>query len=310
MSKKGFAKFLGLYPRAVQHYCDTLEWDYERFKTSISDEGISHPDLYIEDPNMGIIDKLSQFLEPTNQSSVFIIWDDVGMGKSSIRDFVSRSLNEFDNYHVVVLTDPRMSSLQILRIIAKEIGAEADLWNDRGSVKEALWARLEEITEKGLILIIWVDEAEKITREIISELRALSDLKTQDGAKMCKFILSGTPNLMKKIEKYIKTDPEDAAAFDDRASLNTFSLHKWTEADVYNYWKLLADYCGKQNPFTKDAARTVFQISGGKPRTIAQVSKLTFYAKAVEHLEKEGNIDITSQHVLKALKDTLGGKDA
>jgi type II secretory pathway predicted ATPase ExeA len=310
MQEKGFAKFMGLYPKAIQNYCDTLEWDYDKFKTSISDEGISHPDLYIEDPNEGIIDKLSQFLEPTNQSSVFIIWDDVGMGKSSIRDFVSQSLNEFDNYHVVILTDPRLSSLQILRIIAREIGAEASLWNDRGSVKEALWSRLEDITESGLNLIIWVDEAEKINREIISELRALSDLKTIAGTKMCKLILSGTPSLMKKIEKYIKTDPEDAAAFDDRASLNTFSLHKWTEDDIYNYWKLISDYCGKKNPFTKDAARTVFRISGGKPRTIAQVTKLAFYAKAVEHLKEEWNIDITSQHVLTALKDTLGGENA
>jgi type II secretory pathway predicted ATPase ExeA len=310
MPEKGFAKFMGIYPKAVQNYCNTLEWDPEKFKTSISDEGISHPDLYLEDPNIGIIDKLSQFLEPTNQSSVFIIWDDVGMGKSSIRDFVSQSLNEFDNYHVAVMTDPRLSSLQILRIIAKEIGAEADLWNDRGSVKEALWERLEDITEKGLSLIIWVDEAEKVTREIISELRALSDLKTSDGTKMCKLILSGTPSLMKKIEDFIRTDPEDAAAFDDRASLNTFSLHKWTEMDIFNYWKLLADYCGNRNPFTKDAARTVFRISEGKPRTIAQVTKLAFYAKAVEHLNEEGNIDITSQHVLGALKDTLGGENA
>ncbi len=310
MQKKGFAKFMGLYPKAVQEYCDALLWDYDKFKTSISDEGIAHPDLYIEDPNEGIIDKLSQFLEPTNQSSVFIIWDDVGMGKSSIRDFVGQTLNEFDNYHVVILTDPRLSSLQILRIIAREIGAEAELWNDRGSVKEALWSRLEDITEGGLNIIIWVDEAEKINRGIISELRALSDLKTMDGSKMCKLVLSGTPGLLKKIDDYIKNDPEDAAAFDDRASLNTFRLHKWNETDIYNYWKLIAGYCGKKNPFTEDAANTVFRISEGKPRTIAQITKLAFYAKAVEHLNENTNIDITSEHVLTALKDILSGENA
>jgi type II secretory pathway predicted ATPase ExeA len=308
--EKGFVKFMGLYPRAIKNYCEALGWDLGKFKTSISDEGISNPDLYIEDPNEGILDKLSQFLEPTNQSSVFIIWDDVGMGKSSIRDFVSQSLNDFDNYHVVVITDPRLSSLQILRIISREIGARPELPNDRGSVKEALWETLENITGHGLNLIIWVDEAEKITREIISELRALSDLKTIDGNKMCKLVLSGTPSLMKKIEEYIKNDPEDAAAFDDRASLNTFSLHKWKEDDIYNYWNLLSDYCGRKNPFTHDAARTVFRISEGRPRTIAQVTKLSFYAKAVEYLDAEGNIDITSQHVLAALKETLGGENA
>jgi len=220
-----------------------LGWDYDRFRSSISDEGLSHPDLYLEDPNTGIIDKMIQFLEPTSQSSVFIIWDDVGMGKSSIRDFVARSLEDMQDYQVILVNDPRMTSLQILRLVARQVGADVAVWNDRGKVKEALWERLLELAGKGKTIIIWVDEAEKITNGIISELRALSDIKTIEGVKACKIILSGTPRLMQKLEHYIDSDPEDATAFDDRASLNTFRLHRWRAEDIYNYWKLLADYC-------------------------------------------------------------------
>ncbi len=301
MEEKGFIEFMNLYPKAVRHYCKILGWDYNRFKTSISDEGISHPDLYLEEPNTGIAEKLSQFLEPTNQSSIFIIWGEVGMGKSSMRDFVSRSLEVMADYHAVLVTDPRLTSLQILRVIAQQMGAEVPAWNDRGKVKDALRKKLEEITKKGVTLVIWVDEAEKINKEIISELRALSDLKVRGGAKMCKLVLSGTPTLMKKIEKYIETDPEDAAAFDDRASLNTFGLNKWTEENIYNYWKLLSSYCGRINPFTRDAAEAVFEVSEGRPRTIAQVTKLAFYVKALDHFKELGGIEITSGHVLIAL---------
>ncbi|MFQ5887712.1 MAG: AAA family ATPase [Candidatus Hydrothermarchaeales archaeon] len=307
MPRRRLKELLGKYQQAIRHYCTRLGWDYNTFKTSISDEGISHPDLYLEEPNENIVERITQFLDPSNQSSVFIIWDDVGMGKSSIMDFVSLSLDELENYHVVLITDPRLTSLQILRVIAQEIGAETEVWSDRGQVKNALWGKLWEIAEKGISLVIWVDEAEKINRDIISEMRALSDLKTEDGAKTCKLILSGTPSLMQKIEGYIKADPEDAAAFEDRASLNTFSLNKWSSTDIYNYWRLLAEYCGGTNPFLREAAETVLQISDGKPRTIAQITKLAFHIKALEILDgKNSDIEINTQHVLKALREQLG----
>jgi type II secretory pathway predicted ATPase ExeA len=310
MPEKRFLRLISQYPKAIMHYCEALGWDYGKFRTSISDEGISHPDLYLEDPNEGIIDKISQFLEPTNQSSVFIIWDEVGMGKSSIRDFVAKSLDEVGNYHTVLITDPRMTSLQLLRAIAAQLGAEVEVWNDRGKVKEALWKKLVEITERGINIVIWVDEAERVNREIISELRALSDLKTEEGAKVCKIVLSGTPRLMQKLEGYIEEEPEDVLAFDDRASLNTFRLNKWSAKDIYNYWILLSNYCGGTNPFTKEASETLYEISDGKPRTISQITKLAINQRAMDHFTKGGSIEITSEYILFAIKSHIGEEGA
>ncbi|MEE8168819.1 MAG: ATP-binding protein [Candidatus Hydrothermarchaeales archaeon] len=299
-----FLRLMQQYPKAIMRYCEALQWDYDKFKVSISDEGISHPDLYLEDPNLGIIDKLSQFLEPTNQSSVFIIWDDVGMGKSSIRDFVSKSLDEIGNYHVVLITDPRITSFQLLREIALQIEAEAK-WRDRAKVKRALSERLAEIVKKGVNLVIWVDEAEKVTKDIISELRALSDVKAESGLKVCKIVLSGTPRLMQKIDEYIEHDPEDALAFDDRASLNTFRLNKWTSRDIFNYWKLVSQFCGEMNPFTVDAADTVHRISEGKPRTISQITKLVINLKSMKHTVDDSALEISSEDILASLKGHL-----
>ncbi|NOZ76793.1 MAG: hypothetical protein GXO65_03770 [Euryarchaeota archaeon] len=62
------------------------------------------------------------------------------------------------------------------------------------------------------------------------------------------------------------------------------------------------------NPFQREAADTVFQISEGKPRTIAQVTKLAFNHKAVElsRGQSDGDLSITSKHILQALKEQLG----
>ncbi len=303
---KRFSRLMAAYSKAVEEYCRELEWDYDKFKTAISDEGISNTELYLEDPNEGIVEKLSLFLEPTNQSAVFIIWDDVGMGKSSIRDFVARSLRDIPNYFTLQINDPRLTSFQILRVISEELDLK-DLPMNRMIVKKHLRNRLIELANQGLITVVWVDEAEKITKDILSELRALSDVKTEDGLKCCKLILSGTPSLMAKIERYIAADPEDAAAFDDRASLNTFRLNRWGTRDLYNYWKLVSDYCGGANPFEEDCASVVLEISEGKPRTIAQISKLAIHKKAIQNFF-EVNIEgskITKRDILAALEDHL-----
>ncbi len=300
-----FLRLMQRYPEAIREYCQALRWDYEKFRVSISDEGISHPDLYLEDPNVGILDKLSQFLEPTNQSSVFIIWDDVGMGKSSIRDFVAKSLDELGDYHVILITDPRLTSLQVLREISRQVEVDTGR-RDRDRVKHSLKEKLAELTEKGLNVVVWVDEAEKIDKEIISELRALSDIRTVGGLKMCKIVLSGTPRLMQKIDEYIEEEPEDALAFDDRASINTFRLNKWTGKDIYNYWKLVSNFCGETNPFTIDAADAVHRISEGKPRTIAQITKLAINLKAMQHSTNDPAVEIGMEDVLAALKGQLG----
>jgi type II secretory pathway predicted ATPase ExeA len=174
-------------------------------------------------------------------------------------------------------------------------------------VKSRLRKRLIELTNKGLITVIWVDEAEKITKEILSEFRALSDIKTNEGLKCLKLIFSGTPSLIRKIERYIEADPEDAAALDDRASLNTFRLNRWEKKDIYNYWKLIADYCGGANPFDKECTEVVMEISDGKPRTIAQITKLAIHKKAIQNFF-EVNVEgpkISKKDVLNAIEDHL-----
>ncbi len=297
---------MAAYSKAVEEYCKELGWDYNRFKTAISDEGISNTELYLEDPNEGIVEKLGQFLEPTNQSAVLIIWDDVGMGKSSIRDFVTRSLSTIPSYFTIQIIDPRLTAFQILKVISEELDIK-DIRQNRMLLKSRLKNRLIQLAKQDLITVIWIDEAEKITKSLLSELRALSDVKTDDGVKCCKIILSGTPSLIYKIEKYIKSDPEDAAAFDDRASLNTFSLNKWSEEDIYNYWKLIADYCGGVNPFERGCASVVLEVSGGKPRTIAQISKIALHKKAVQNffeVSVEGQ-KISEQDVVEAVEEHL-----
>lgn len=304
--QKKFTQLVAAYSKAVEEYCKEMGWDYYKFRSSISDEGISHPDLYLEDPNEGIVERLSQFLEPTNQSSIFIIWDDVGMGKSSLRDFVSRSLDDIPTYYTILIHDPRVTAFQMLKIIAGEIDINP-VPNERLELKNIMRARVTELAEKGLTTIVWIDEAEKITKDILSELRALSDIKTASGSKTCKIVLSGTPTLIKKIEKYIEKDPEDAAAFDDRTSLNVFKLHRWTSENIYNYWKLLADYCGGANPFDDGCAEVVLELSDGKPRTIAQISKLAIHKKAIKNffeVSLEGP-KIKKEDILDAMKDHI-----
>jgi len=170
---------------------------------------------------------------------------------------------------------------------------------------------LVELREGGITTIVWIDEAEKLNSEKLSLLRAMADIKTFDGLKVCKIILTGTPILQKKVDQFLETNPEDAQAYDDRSAFFTFELSKWTKIHIFEWWDLLADFSssgeGGINPFTKDAADEVLNFSEGKPRSITQLTQMILIDKAsrVSKNNKETDITITKSDVLLALETQL-----
>ena len=142
-------------------------------------------------------------------------------------------------------------------------------------------------------------------------LRSLADLKTFDGLKVCKIILSGTPVLQKKVDQFLENNPEDAQAYDDRSALFTFELSKWNARHIAEWWDLLAEFCAKSdggtNPFAAGAAEEVLSFSEGKPRSITQLTQmlLTDKASRIHNGNNENSLEITQQDVLAALNTQL-----
>ncbi|ADI75185.1 hypothetical protein Metev_2378 (plasmid) [Methanohalobium evestigatum Z-7303] len=296
------------YPMALQEYCKQINWDPEKVRIALTDEGIADEMLYLDEPNVQIVDVLTRFLS-LSESSIFVIHAPVGMGKSSIRDFTLKTLNESDDYYITVINNPRLTPLQILKQILRDITAEEKtprtmdlVWNKAKNI-------LSELKETGISTIIWIDEAEKLDNKKLSLLRALADVKTFDGEKVCKIVLTGTPTLKKKVENFLEANPEDAEAFDDRSGFYTYELSKWSSNHILEWWELLCEYCSTDdnaiNPFTKGAADEVIEFSDGKPRTITQITQMVLFDTAARYFNEETDIWISQDDVLNALSTQI-----
>lgn len=301
---------LAAYPEALKSYCKTLNWDPDKLRIALTDEGIADERLYLDTPNIKVIDLMTRFLS-LSESSLFIIHAPVGMGKSSTKDFTIRTLNSEADYYVVAVNNPRMTGLQILKQVLRDITDSDSVPHTMDLVWNQLESGLVELRESGITTIVWVDEAEKLNSEKLSLLRSLADLKTFDGLKVCKIILSGTPVLQKKVDRFLESNPEDAQAYDDRSALFTFELSKWNAQHIVEWWDLLAEFSsmgdGGINPFTIGAAEEVLSFSEGKPRSITQLTQmlLTDKASRIHNDNNENGLEITQHDVLAALNTQL-----
>lgn len=296
------------YPEALEKYCKDLKWDTSRLRISLTDEGIADETLYLDEPNIHIIDILTRFLS-LSESSIFVIHAPVGMGKSSTKDFTLRTLEESGDYYIAAVNNPRLTPLQILKQILRDITAEEKVPQAMDRVWNELKKHLIELRESGISTIVWIDEAEKLNSKKLSILRALADVKTFDGEKVCKIILTGTPTLQKKVDAFLVSNPEDAEAYDDRSAFFTFELSKWDEHHIYEWWSLLSSFCSTSddvsNPFTKEAAKEVMNFSEGKPRTITQLTQMILFDKATRYYKHETEIQITDDDVLSGLNTQI-----
>lgn len=301
---------LNSYPKALKSYCKALNWNPDRLRIALTDEGIADEALYLDVPNIKIIDLLTRFLS-LSESSIFVIHAPVGMGKSSTKDFTIKTLNDEGGFYVAVVNNPRMTGLQILKQVLRDITSSDKAPRTMDLVWNKLESNLVKLREGGITTIVWIDEAEKLNSEKISLLRAMADIKTFDGLKVCKIILTGTPVLQTKVSQFLETNPEDAQAYDDRSAFFTFELSKWTNNHIFEWWDLLAEFSsngeGGVNPFTKEAAEEVLNFSEGKPRSITQLSQMILIDKAsrVFKNKKEIDFEITKSDVLLALNTQL-----
>ena len=301
---------LTAYPKALKSYCKTLNWDPDKLRIALTDEGIADENLYLDTPNIKVIDLMTRFLS-LSESSIFVIHAPVGMGKSSTKDFTIRTLNNEDDYYVAAVNNPRMTGLQILKQVLRDITDSDSVPHTMDLVWNQLESSLVELRKSGITTIIWIDEAEKLNSEKLSLLRSLADVKTFDGLKVCKIILSGTPVLQTKVDRFLESNPEDAQAYDDRSALFTLGLSKWNDQHIFEWWDLLAEFSsigyGGTNPFTIGAAEEVLSFSEGKPRSITQLTQmlLTDKASRIYNDKKENGFEITKDDVLVALNTQL-----
>jgi general secretion pathway protein A len=186
---------------------------------------------------------------------------EVGTGKTTlVRTLLQNKLP--NNADVAVVLNPRLSVLEFLETICEELHILAP--ENRGSVKalvDSLNRQLLRAHAEGRRVILVVDEAQNLSRDVLEQVRLLTNLETAKQ-KLLQIILIGQPELRDLLAR------EDLRQLAQRIT-GRYHLEPLSRDETAQYIEHRLRVAGALGEvFDSAAKREVFRLTGGVPRLI------------------------------------------
>ena len=201
------------------------------------------------------------------------ITGEVGAGKTTICRTVLEQLRT--GYATALILNPVMTGIQLLRAVLHELG-QNDRGNDRVKLLQRLNAFLLEAAQQDVGVVLFLDEAQDLSEELLEEVRLLSNLETDDR-KLLQIVLLGQPELR---------DTLDGPALRQLRQRITVRYHlkpiDRQETEAYIQHRLAVAGASGRPTFSRAAVRAIHLRSRGVPRLINAVCDKTLLAGYVE----------------------------
>ena len=191
-----------------------------------------------------------------------VLAGDVGTGKTTVLWAALEKLAAAygQRFQHALVVNPHLTSDDLLEFVMATIGV--------GQVPSSKARRLIRFNEfllssrqAGKISAIIIDEAHRLTPELLEEIRLWVNFETAN-AKLLQVVLAGQPELATLLDR------PDMRQVKQRISVRV-SLNPLASSEVQPYidhrWKKAG---GSTVPFTADALQTITRISKGYPRLI------------------------------------------
>jgi general secretion pathway protein A len=228
-----------------------------------------------------------------SQRTGFIqITGDVGTGKTTLCRAVLERLDE--GYSTALILNPVMTGIQLLRSILREL----DL-NDRGNDRVRLIDRLNQFlldrAQAEESVVLFVDEAQDMSDELLEQVRLLSNLETDDR-KLLQIVLIGQPELRDRLER------DDLRQLRQRITVR-YHLGPISRQETESYIQHRLRVAGGNGrpTFSAAAIRAIHRHSRGVPRLINAVCDKTLLCGYVE-----GRDHLCWRQVRRAIRDLKG----
>lgn len=184
---------------------------------------------------------------------------EIGTGKTMLcRAFLENLSPDTESAYIF---NPRMDALDLLRAINDEFGIPSDHDSTKDLI-DALNVFLIAKKAAGKKVILLIDEAQNLSREVLEQIRLLSNLETTKD-KLLQIFLVGQPELGDMLDSY------ELRQLGQRISLSC-RLHALTYAETRKYIAHRI-HVAAQKPgdmFTKGAVRKIYKFTRGIPRMI------------------------------------------
>jgi len=230
-----------------------------------------------------------------DEKELALLTGDIGSGKTTL----SRALIDRvgDARPVVLLINPRLTPMQLLRSIAR--GLELDPPRFRNDVLDQLHTRLYELYEQKREPVLIIDEAQLIpSKATFDEIRLLTNFQLDDQ-NLLSVVLIGQPELDARLERAAYAPLRQRIGM--RYSLGPLSLE-----ETFQYIEHRIRVAGgSRNPFSTDAMEEMHQCSGGIPRlinTLATTALLDAFGEDAETIEPARVVSAAQEHRMEAAR--------
>lgn len=191
---------------------------------------------------------------------------EIGTGKTLLCRTFLESLGE--DVESAYVFNPRMDALDMLKTVCDEFGIPSSPHESIKSLIDALNAFLIEKKAAGKKTALVIDEAQNLSRDVLEQIRLLSNLETTKD-KLIQIFLVGQPELGMMLDAW------DLRQLRQRISLRC-RLNPLTHAETRRY---IAHRIQVASPdsgppaavFSRIAARRIYRFSKGIPRLVNMV---------------------------------------
>lgn len=187
-----------------------------------------------------------------------LLTGEIGTGKTTL---VRHLLNKIGTKRdIAVIFNTHVSPGELLGLILQEFELTPKL-GDKVANLDTLYHFLIKEYKQNRDPILIIDEAQNLSREVLEEVRMLSNLQTDDRS-LLQIMLVGQPELKAKLE-----DPS-LVQLNQRIAVN-YHLTELSEQETTEYIaNRLLRAGGREKIFTDEALAKIFEMSRGVPRII------------------------------------------
>ena len=221
------------------------------------------------------------------------ITGEVGTGKTTLCRTFLESLN--GSVEAAYIFNPKMGPKQLLRTIIEEFGIQTRSDNTKDLI-DMLNAFLIKKKSSGKKVILLIDEAQNLNRNVLEQLRLLSNLETNRD-KLLQIILVGQPELSEMLNSHALRQVGQRITLSYQLSPLTFN-----ECKEYIQYRINIAAQKSAIKFDRAAYRHIFRYSKGIPRLINIICDRSLLTAFVMNQFK------ISAHIAKASVNELANR--
>lgn len=205
-------------------------------------------------------DALAHLKYAVSQGEGFVeITGEVGTGKTLLCRTFLEQLD--DNVESAYIFNPRLSAPELIRAVNDEFGITPAGDGIKENI-DALNAFLMGKKAQGKSVVLVIDEAQNLGRDVLEQVRLLSNLETT-RSKLLQIILVGQPELSELL------DSHELRQLGQRITLSC-RLRPLTRKETGHYIRHRLQVASRKSAdiFTRSAINRIYRYSGGIPRLI------------------------------------------